>query len=131
MSTEYYSKELPESPIYINGAAVRFDLLETQDPSLIQHLNNAAAKHVGGIVKLTQQQYEAALELKKKAQLNPSLPKRHQREEVRQKVVPLNRRKNAAAVVADIENSPTPEQAALQAQNIEKFRPKTAKGILS
>lgn len=133
MSTSYYSKELPEQPIYINGAPHRFDFLATSDPVLIRHLDSAAAKHVGGIIKITQAQYEAAQEVKKKTPSPAFSQKRHQREEVRQKVIPSQPRRRGAAVAVESAGNPvalTPEAAALKAHDMEKFKPKTSKGIL-
>lgn len=135
MSTSYFAKELPEQPIYINGQAMRFDVFATSDPDVIQKLSSAAAKRVGGVLVITKEQYESALEDKKKVQSNPSLKRRQGREEVKQKVIPLNPRKAGAGRVAVPVDSKaiaaTPEEVAIKAQNVQQFRPKVAKGILN
>jgi hypothetical protein len=134
MSTSYYSKELPDQPIYINGKPYRFELLATDDPALSRHLDSAAAKHVGGIIKLSKAEFDAAQDLKKKQTSQPSFQKRLGREEVKQKIIPRNQRSRGAAHAVEEEGNPvelTPEQAAIKAQDREQFKPKTARGILA
>jgi hypothetical protein len=133
MSTSYYSKELPDQPLYINGTPYRFETLATDDPVLSKHLDNAAAKHVGGIVKISKAEYDAAQDLKKKNPQPAFSQKRHQREEVKQKLLPSRPRSRGVAAAVESEDNPvelTPEQAALKAQSMEQFKPRTAKGIL-
>jgi len=61
---KYYQKELPESPIFVRGAPLRFDIMATEDPVLIGELTNCVNGHFGGIIEITEEQY--AEELKKK-----------------------------------------------------------------
>lgn len=134
MSTSYYSKELPDQPLYINGAPYRFEFLATDDPALIKHLDNAAAKHVGGIIKIDKAAYDQAQDLKKKGSQPSFSQKRPGREEVRQKLLPSRQKSRGAAAAVESEGNPvelTPEQAALKAQGMEQFKPKTSKGILA
>lgn len=135
MSTySYFEKELPQHPIYINGHPHRFDLLKTDDANLIQHLDSAAQKRIGGIVKLTEYQYED--KLKKKAAQPSSLRKPHRREEVRQKLFVRNQSRpgaGRAAVGVDEKPAQTPAQAiAAVAGPIDftTFKPPVSKGVL-
>lgn len=132
MSTSYFSKELPDSPIYINGQPYRFDFLATSDESLIRHLTNAAARRVGGVLVLTKQQYDEAVESKKKQKSQPSSQRRPGREEIRQKVIPSPRSRDAARVAAAEGDGvfATPEAAAVATKSLEQYKPTTAKGLL-
>lgn len=79
----YYSKEIPESGVVINGTTMRFDLLETEDPVLIAELDKCVARGVGGVISITQEQFEE--EVKKKAsglQSPSSWNSRRQRQEL-------------------------------------------------
>lgn len=79
----YFSKEIPETAVVINGTSMRFDILETADPVLIQELDNCVARGVGGVVAISEAQYQE--EVKKKAQGNSShdsLNPRRQRQEL-------------------------------------------------
>lgn len=66
----------------INGATMRFDILATEDPTLISELDKCIANSVGGIRSITAEVY--AEELKKKATGNLSgssfRPKPHRQE---------------------------------------------------
>lgn len=66
----YYSKEIPDSAVFINGAAMRFDILETNDAVLIAELDKCIARGIGGVLSITAEQY--AEEAKKKAEGNSS-----------------------------------------------------------
>ena len=82
MPTKFYAKEIPESPIFINGHGLRFDFMETEDSMLIAELDKCVARGVGGVMSITQEQYSE--EIKKKelsASLNGSL-KPQQRQEI-------------------------------------------------
>lgn len=123
--TAWYEKELPDQSIYIGGRSYRFDLLETSDQFLIQHLDNAAKKHVGGIIKLTQEEYAQ----KKTNPSSASLRGPGKREEVRQKVVSNFQRRQrgaSAAVEGKPEGSATPVQAV---QDAASFVPQPVKGV--
>lgn len=48
----YFSKELPDQPIYVNGAPVRFSCLKTEDQWLITELRNAIKQGIGGVYEL-------------------------------------------------------------------------------
>jgi len=66
----YFKKDLPESPIYVFGHPMRFDLLMTEDAAMAQELTNCANRHVGGITVLNKEQFEE--EVKKKTAENGS-----------------------------------------------------------
>jgi hypothetical protein len=61
---KWYSKELPDAPVYVNGFPLRFDFLATEDPTLIAELDKCAHRGMGGVVSITQEEYE--VEVKKK-----------------------------------------------------------------
>lgn len=61
----FYRKELPETPVYVNGAPIRFDILKTEDPTLISHLDACIREQRAGIIAITEEEYE--VEAKKKA----------------------------------------------------------------
>lgn len=63
---KYFFKELPDTPIYIAGHPLRFDIMQTSDPALINEFENCIRRHQGGIVEITAERY--AEELKKKEQ---------------------------------------------------------------
>ncbi len=54
--------------------AGQFGLLATEDPAMISELEKAAKNHIGGVVKLTEQQYRDWTEKKKASLLSPSSP---------------------------------------------------------
>lgn len=68
MAKSYYKKEIPESPVFVAGHPMRFDVLETEDSMLSSELDKCAARGVGGVMKITQAQYDE--EVKKKEQWN-------------------------------------------------------------
>lgn len=130
----FYSKELPDQPLYLNGKAYRFDLMETEDQSLIRLLDSACARRIGGVTKLTEQQY---LDKKKQKQSSLSSPKQYKREEIKQKVFQAGQRfvsrKPNANVAASARVANTPAEAALAVgakQDISAFIPKPVSGIL-
>lgn len=67
---KYYVKELPQTPIYVRGQPIKFDLLETSDPVLIQELDKCVVKGIAGVISVTKEKYDE--ELKKKASGNSS-----------------------------------------------------------
>lgn len=67
---KFYSKELPESPVYVAGHPLVFDFLETEDAALIEELDKCIARHVGGVVSITEDQFRE--EVKKKENGSPS-----------------------------------------------------------
>lgn len=79
----YFSKEIPESAVVINGNSMRFDILQTADPLLIQELDACIHRGVGGVVSISEAQYQE--EVKKKQAGNSShnnLNPRRQRQEL-------------------------------------------------
>lgn len=58
-SSRYYRKEIPESPIYIFGKPLKFEILETADASLIAELDKCIAHGRGGVIAISQDEYEA------------------------------------------------------------------------
>jgi hypothetical protein len=55
--TKFYRKELPDTPVYINGAPVRFEVLRTEDQTMINELDACIARHMGGIVAITEEEF--------------------------------------------------------------------------
>lgn len=117
--TRYYRKELPDRPVLLLGQAYRFDLMEA-DGALADALDQAASKRIGGVIKITEEDY---LELKKNATLKPSLTKPRGREEVSKKLLPLQRSSARSAAVAV--NEPAQPPAADT-----NYLPPLMKGIL-
>lgn len=77
--TKYYRKELVSQKLYIRatGAPAPFEdvggddgVFATDNPVYTSELDMAVASHVGGVIPITQQEYE---EYKKKASERPSL----------------------------------------------------------
>jgi len=66
----FYSKELPETPVWVGGMPVKFDILKTEDPKLIEHLEACIKNQCGGVIRIDEATYES--ELKKKANGSPS-----------------------------------------------------------
>lgn len=64
MSNRYYSKELPDAPVYVAGNPLTFDFLETGNPVLIAELDNCVRRGVGGVSEISSETY--AEEIKKK-----------------------------------------------------------------
>lgn len=76
-TTAYFEKELPEQAIYIQGRPFKFDFLATEDDFLIAELRNAARSGVGGVIEITQQQYDEGLKKKENSKLSqPSFQRR-------------------------------------------------------
>lgn len=61
---KFYLKELPDAPVYIFGSPFRFDFLATEDSTLITELDKCARNGIGGVISITQEQYDE--EVKKK-----------------------------------------------------------------
>lgn len=70
MAIKYYRKEIPTTPVYIDGVPFRFEILRTEDPKLIEALDSAILKQIGGVIAITADEYDA--EAKKKASGQPS-----------------------------------------------------------
>lgn len=62
--TKYYKKDIPEMPVYVNGTPLKFEVLETADPTLIAELDNCIRNSRGGVTEITAEEY--AEESKKK-----------------------------------------------------------------
>jgi hypothetical protein len=62
---KYYRKEIPDQAIYVFGQPFRFDILATEEVPLIHELDKCIAKQRGGVIAITQEEYE--VEVKKKA----------------------------------------------------------------
>lgn len=126
----YYSKELPDQALFLRGKAYRFDIMETEDASLIQLLDACAAKRIGGVQRISEEQYN----LKKKAlQSSPPSQKQWKREEVRQKVFPTGQRfvsrKPSESAAASAKPAATPIEAIANAQDFSSFIPKATSGV--
>jgi hypothetical protein len=82
MAIKHYKKEIPEAPVFVMGHPMRFDLLETQDPTLIAELDKCVTRGIGGVMSIAPEEYSE--EIKKKelwSQSNNSL-KPQQRQEL-------------------------------------------------
>lgn len=80
---KFYSKEIPESPVYVAGHPLVFDVLETEDAALIAELDKCVARGVGGVMTITQEQFEVEVKKKSNGQLsNGSLRPKQQRQEL-------------------------------------------------
>lgn len=55
--TRYYRKEIPEMPVYVNGTPLKFEVLETADPVLIQELDRCIQFGRGGIISITAEDF--------------------------------------------------------------------------
>jgi hypothetical protein len=58
MPTKYYSKEIPEMPIYVHGTPLKFEVLETSDAALIVELDKAIQFGRGGVFAITKEQFD-------------------------------------------------------------------------
>jgi hypothetical protein len=67
---KFYAKELPESPVYVAGHPLIFDFMETEDSALIGELDKCVARHVGGVIEISEEQFRE--EVKKKGTGNSS-----------------------------------------------------------
>lgn len=84
--TKFYLKEILSSKFWLpNGKQAPWEpigndsgVLSTNAPNLIFHLDNAAAKHVGGVVSITHEQFSDA----KKNSTGPELPRPLHRQEI-------------------------------------------------
>jgi hypothetical protein len=81
MATKFYSKDLPDQPIYIQGRPYKFDFIATDDPWLIGEFENAIRAQTGGISEVSKEAYDEAL--KKKSSSAPSLPNFQRSAEIR------------------------------------------------
>ncbi len=64
MPTKFYRKDIPEMPVYIFGKPLKFEILETADPALIEELDKCIQFGRGGVIAMTAEQFEE--EAKKK-----------------------------------------------------------------
>ena len=64
MTTKYYRKDIPQMPVYVRGTPLKFEILETQDPILIEELDKCIAFSRGGVMSITKEEFEE--EAKKK-----------------------------------------------------------------
>lgn len=61
----WFAKELPDQKFYLSsGAPMAFDYLHTQDAWLIQELNAAIQNGIGGVYKITKEQYDEGIKKK-------------------------------------------------------------------
>lgn len=79
----YYSKEIPESAVFINGTAMRFDILETADQTLVTELDKCIERGIGGVISMTKEEYDEEVKKKVSGLSSPSsLRQQHQRQEL-------------------------------------------------
>jgi hypothetical protein len=96
----YYMKELETVPIYIFGQPFRFDVLATEDPQLIHELDKCIAKQRGGVIAITKEEHDVAVQKKiTENLLRDSSKPPHQRHELKAVQLPQDRR--AVEVVAN------------------------------
>jgi hypothetical protein len=125
---KFYRKELPDTPIVINGERLKFAFLKCEDGDpRIKALDECVRKKVGGVIAVESE--EAHQEwLKKKAQRKPSLSG-FKREEVKEKSFPQGKGEVARYAVKE----ETPAQAEPvgvgAAVDFTKFKPTTARGV--
>lgn len=127
----YFGKELPLSPFYVNGKAYKFDLIQLDDPTLIQHFDSAANRGIGGIVRLTEEEYLE--QSKKKASSAPSLKQPRGREEFKQKLPNYSSKRfvrSERSAAARDKAAPAPTDAPVEV-DMTAYIPKTIKGLLS
>jgi hypothetical protein len=96
----YFRKEIPEQAILVFGQPFRFDLLATEDQSLIHELDKCIAKQRGGVIAIEKDEHDS--ELKKKLTenlLRDNSKPPHQRQELKAHPLPQDRR--AVEVVAN------------------------------
>lgn len=80
---KFYSKEIPDSPVYVAGHPLTFDILETQDAALIVELDKCVNKGVGGVLSLSEEQFNEELKKKETGKLSAnSLRPRQSRTEL-------------------------------------------------
>jgi hypothetical protein len=111
MSLSFWKKEILSNSYFIDGVPVHFDalasdtgILATDDPKLISGLEDAASKRKGGIVKITQAEYDG---LKKNRESNPFKPA--SRQEIRLFQSPSNLA-NRAGVIKPLDASLKPKR---------------------
>jgi len=148
MPKHFFAKELVNNPYVVDGKAAPFQVypgntglleLETgKDDKLIAALDEAAAKHRGGIVKLTEPQFAE----KKNQLLSAPLPKPRPKEMLRTAPrSPFDRKSDTAGAGAEpvkplrptpsLDAAPIPRSAekavegTLPAAPVEGFRPPT------
>jgi hypothetical protein len=80
---KFYQKEIPETAVVILGNSMRFDILETADPILIVELDKCIARGVGGVISISEAQFQEELKKKKEGLLSPdSLNRPRMRQEL-------------------------------------------------
>jgi len=134
---KWYLKELVTQKLYLpNGAAAPFEdvggtygILATSDPYLITELDKAVKTHVGGVIPLTEAEYQS-WETKKKALVSSSGSLQQPRERESLGPIPFQelqaiRAAGAAAVVSgpglgpNLINSPSQAQQQAGQQRVE------------
>jgi hypothetical protein len=96
--TKWYKKELPDQAVYISGRPYKFDFMATSDPWLINEFDSAIRHQSGGIVEITQAQYDESI---KKKQQSPSPFNSPWRQEIRAPQFNPAQPARAAVVVGD------------------------------
>jgi len=97
---KYFRKEIEQSPVYIRGQPFRFDILATEDAMLIAELDKCVRRQIGGVIEITEAEYQDESKKKESEQLsrNSSNPLQH-RAELKSLNLPPDRR--AVEVVAN------------------------------
>ena len=78
----YYRKEIEESPVFIAGHPYRFSILATEDTILITELDKCAIRGVGGVIRITKEEYDSEYEKKNQLNLLNLSSKPQQRQEI-------------------------------------------------
>lgn len=98
MATRFYKKEIPESPVYVAGVPLKFEVLSTEDPTMIAELDRCIHFGRGGIVSITAEQFE---EESKKKQTGISSESGYKQQRQRQELSSLHTSRSLA-VGADV-----------------------------
>lgn len=111
----FFRKEVEDMPVTIMGKKMKFSLLETEDPALISSLRACASARIGGVVEITEVEYQERLK-KKSLKTQSQQPK--QREEFQK--MPRQRffnpeKRNAAFADAEGEYVPINPSAVIDA----------------
>lgn len=78
----HFKKEIAEAPVFVLGHPMRFDILQTEDPTLIAELDKCVARGVGGVIAISPEEYAEESKKKEQSNLLNTNSKPHQRQEL-------------------------------------------------
>lgn len=78
----FFKKEIPEAPVFCMGHPLRFDVLETSDPMLVAELDKCVTRGVGGVVSISEEEYQEEIKKKELLRLSNSSSKPPHRQEL-------------------------------------------------